>query len=329
VSSGQTVLVAHKSKLYALDATTFQSKWTFPNSTGDKISPTALYGTPAVDAGIVFIPAYNGKLYAVDLNTGKSKWASPFNTGEKLVGGVLATGGKVYFGSSNSKVYALNGANGEKLWSYTTGKEVWSTPVLSGTTLLVTSLDGSLYGLDAASGEKLWSFKTAAGLAASPALDPSGNTVYVAGFDSRLRAIDTSTHQERWAASGDNWFWGTPLVAGGAVFAGALDNKIYAFDTSTGDAHWSRPFEADAPVRAAVVMAGNVVLAVDRKGHVYALSPEDGSMSPGKALNLNAKVTADPLVLSNGQVLISTTGGEMIRIDPTRLEIVSRTKLGS
>ena len=64
-------------------------------------------------------------------------------------------------------------------------------------------------------------------------------------------------------------------------------------------------------------------------GHVYALDPQDGTMAPPQELELGADVLADPFVLPSGEVLIATTGGELVRIDPAKLEIVSRTKLGS
>ncbi len=325
----QTLLVAHKAKLYALDSTSFEARWIFPSSTGTGgIRPRALYGTPAIENGVVYIPTYSNKLYAVELATGKLKWTNPFKAGDTLVGGVLASAGKVYFGSSDGSVYAVDGQSGTKDWSFKTDKEVWSTPVLSGSTLFVTSLDGSLYALDSASGRELWSFKTEAGVAATPVVSEADGLAYVGGFDSRLRAIDIETHRQRWAVKATNWFWATPLLANGVVYAGALDGKVYALDADSGRAHWDRPFKTDSEIRAAPVMAGNVLVVVDRGGHVYALDPQDGTMAPAQELDLEADVLADPLVLPNGQVLIATTGGEMILLDPGP-EIVSRTKLGS
>ena len=39
-------------------------------------------------------------------------------------------GGVVYVGSDDGNVYALNAANGAKLWNYTTGSEVYSSPAV-------------------------------------------------------------------------------------------------------------------------------------------------------------------------------------------------------
>lgn len=328
VSSDQTLLVAHKSKLYALDATTFQPKWTFPSSAGGDVKSSALYGTPAVDGGVVYIPTYNNKLYAVELATGKLKWPSPFKAGKTLVGGVLASAGKVYFGSSDGNVYAVDGETGVEDWSFTTDDEVWSMPVLSGTTLFVTSLDGHLYALDSATGTELWSYETAAGVAATPVLGDADGLIYVGGFDARLRAIDVVTHKQRWAAKATNWFWATPLLANGVVYAASLDHKVYAFDADSGQAHWQRPFDTGEQVRAAPIKAGRVLVVVNRNGDVYVLSPEDGTMAPAKDLNVGGDVLADPIVLANGEVLVVTTSGDMVRINPEGPTIVSTAKLG-
>ena len=68
-----------------------------------------------------------------------------------------------------------------------------------------------------------------------------------------------------------------------------------------------------------------MLIVADRGGLVYTLDPQTGARKG--VLDLKSGVNADLLVLSNGQVLIATTGGDMIRIDPKRLEIVSRVKL--
>ncbi len=59
VASGDLLLIAHKDKLFALDAETLAPRWAFPSEAeagGDDIKPVALYGTPAVAGDTVFVP---------------------------------------------------------------------------------------------------------------------------------------------------------------------------------------------------------------------------------------------------------------------------------
>ncbi len=328
-SADGVVLAAHRSKLYAYDSATFEPRWVFPSSTGDDdIKPTALYGSSAVDGGTIYIPTYSNKLYAVDLGTGELKWASPFSADDSLVGGAVASEGMVFFGSTDGNVYALDRETGLQAWSFKTDDGVWSAPVLEGTTLYVTSLDGHLYALDAGTGDELWSFKTDAGVAATPVLSEQDGLIYVGGFDGRLRAIDIATHKERWAKEASNWFWATPLLANGVVYAASMDHSVYAINADSGEDQWANPFDADAEIRAAPVIAGEILIVIDRDGNLHALDPLDGSKT-SETLDLGGDVNADPLVLDNGQVLIVTSDGDMIRIDPETLEIVSRVELGS
>lgn len=324
VLSDQLLLVAHEDELLALDAESLDPRWLFPSDGNDDVDPVALYGTPQVADGTVFVPAYDGKLYALDAASGEERW-QPFETEGPLIGGVAVSQDTVYFGSSDGKVYAVDVETGEQRWSFKTAAEVWSTPTLVGDTLYVTSLDRRLYALDA-DGNERWSFKTAAGVASPAVVYEEAGLVYVGGFDSRLRAIDLETQEERWSVNADNWFWTRPLVVKGVVYAGSLDGKVYAVDAETGERRWSRPFETKAPVRAGPVMAGGALVVVDRDGNVYKLDLERGT-GAGGPLDLGADVLADPLLLPGGELAVVTTDGELALVDPDGLDVVERKRL--
>ncbi|HUW30604.1 MAG TPA: PQQ-binding-like beta-propeller repeat protein [Planctomycetota bacterium] len=55
------------------------------------------------------------------------------------------SGGVVYFCSRNGKVYALNLADGAKLWEYATGGPIDGSPAIAGGALFVASCDGKVY----------------------------------------------------------------------------------------------------------------------------------------------------------------------------------------
>ena len=62
----------------------------------------------------------------------------------------------VYVGSEDFNVYALNASTGAKLWSYTTGSWVHSSPAVANGVVYVGSDDGNVYALNASTGAKLW-----------------------------------------------------------------------------------------------------------------------------------------------------------------------------
>jgi outer membrane protein assembly factor BamB len=84
--------------------------------------------------------------------------------------------GMVYFGSYDSKIYALNALTGTKNWEYSTGGIILGSPVVANNILYVGSGDYIFYAIDATTGTKKWSY-TAAGLLYSSPCVLTNNTV--------------------------------------------------------------------------------------------------------------------------------------------------------
>ena len=330
LSDGQLVL-AHRKDLFSYDASTLTPQWKFPTGDIKGGDVVALYGTPAIADGAVFVPTYDGTLYALNAETGAPLWAAPFETDGPLVGGVTVANGTVYFGSSDGKLYAVDAETGEERWpAFKTDKEIWSTPVIAGDSLYLTSLDSNLYVLNAATGQERWSFETDAGVAATPVVDEAAGRVYVGGFDARLRAIDLETHEEIWSIKAGNWFWSRPLVDGGIVYAPSLDQKVYAVSAATSEKEWAKPFATEAEVLAAPIVVGDVVFIADRDGNLYGLDKQTGIPAFAERLKLGATVLSDPILLeSDGATVLGivTTGGDLFLVDPETLQTLRQIRL--
>lgn len=307
------VLAADQDELLLVDLESGNVSRLFPPEDGDndeKIDPTALYGTPSVEGGRVYVPAYDGTLYAVEIESQTVVWR--FETDGPLIGGVTLADGTLYVGSADGKLYAVNVEDGEQQWAlpFTTGDEIWSAPAVAGGVVYVTSMDGRVYALDAATGRELWSFETGAGIASPPVV--AGDRLFVGSLDSRMYALDAASGKEMWSFKAGNWFLTRPLVSEGMVYAGSLDHKVYALDAASGELRWSQ--ELEAPVRSSPVLAGGVLVIVDREGNIYGLAPAEGATLYGP-IWLQSDVLADPLLLGD-EVLLSTTDGKLLRVDP-------------
>lgn len=323
LNDGQLVL-AHRKDLFSYDAASLAPQWKFPTGDIKGSDIVALYGTPAIADGTVFVPTYDGTLYALNADTGAPLWAAPFKTDGPLVGGVAVANGTVYFGSSDGKLYGVDARTGKQKWPpFKTDKEIWSTPVVVGDNVYLTSLDSKLYVLDAATGQERWSFETGAGVAATPVVDEAAGRVYVGGFDARLRAVDLGTHEQLWAIKAGNWFWSRPLVDSGMVYAPALDHKVYAVNATTGADAWDEPFGTHTEVLAAPIVVGDVLFIADRDGTVYGIDKQTGIPAFDEPLKLGATVLSDPLLLEDGGstvLAVLTTGGDLFLIDPDTLK---------
>ena len=63
-------------------------------------------------------------------------------------------------GSDDNNIYALNATTGAKLWNYTTGGGVDSSPAVANGVVYVGSDDNNTYALNATTGAKLWNYTT-------------------------------------------------------------------------------------------------------------------------------------------------------------------------
>lgn len=93
-----------------------------------------------------------GTLTALDLrNQGKIKWQT--KTAEPLIGGVLATAGKLVFtGEGNGQFNAFDAGSGERLWQFNCGAGVNAPPITY-------EIDGKQYIAVAAGGSQLFGYR--------------------------------------------------------------------------------------------------------------------------------------------------------------------------
>lgn len=211
--------------VYALDNVDGSLKWKF--ETG-----AFIIASPAIGPdGTVYVGSNDGFLYALYPN-GAQKWISTSVGTPGPVNGspVLSRDGKtVYFGTDNGDLHALDTANGEPRWSFSTTAV---HPVIGDQSAAITSApavgwDGSLYfgtekgylyALDH-SGTLRWSYPATDAIRSSPVLTPEGTLLFAAA-DGYLYALDLEGFQ-LWEVLVGDVFYCTPAIdaAGNVVLA--------------------------------------------------------------------------------------------------------------
>lgn len=73
----------------------------------------------------------------------------------------ITAGGLVFFADRNGVVHAINAESGEAAWKTFTAAPVYFPPAYSNNRLYVGSADGRVYALEAATGKTLWTFQAA------------------------------------------------------------------------------------------------------------------------------------------------------------------------
>lgn len=253
--------------LYALTLGSGTQLWSY--QTGARIT-----SSPAVADGLVYVLSYDDTMYAIDTGTGKPRWR--FATGgehryiathlhgtlpraeampdmyDTYLSSPAVWQGRVYFGSSDGHVYALDARNGKLVWKFKTGSVVHSSPAIAGGVLYIGGWDTYFYALDASRGTLKWKFKTGddpeyhnqVGVQSSPAV--ANGVVYFGCRDNNLYAVDAATGKQRWAIANQGaWVITSPAVSQGKVYYGNADHaQFFAIDATTGQkldsmsGHW-------------------------------------------------------------------------------------------
>jgi outer membrane protein assembly factor BamB len=254
--------------------------------------------------GVVYFLSRDGRFHAVDAASGAPLWSfrtqgesvfaahGMFGTalGEEptpdpwdfYLSSPLVHAGKVYFGSSDERVYALDAKTGKPAWVYKTGGMVHSSPALAGNSVVVGSWDGALYALDAASGELRWRFQTRTeqkdsimlGIQASPSVD--GDTVYTGSRDGCFYALDAASGQLKWRYDAQgSWVAGTAAQDAQRVYVGTSDTGLLlALDKRTGKEAYR--YDMKAWTFASPLRVGGLLVAASMKGELHVLDAASG-----------------------------------------------------
>ena len=195
-----------------------------------------------------------------------------FKTGGFVGSSPAIDKGRVYFGSQNQNVYAVDATTGAERWNFETGKIVFSSPAVSNGVVYVGSHDGNLYALNESSGKERWRFKTAGEVESSPAVGQ--NFVYVGSNDGKVYALDAATGFERWRFETGQPVFSSPTIAGRVLYVGSRDNNVYALDAKTGRKLWR--FTTGDEVWSSPAVSGGIVYVGSNDHNVYALSAATG-----------------------------------------------------
>ncbi len=292
--SGDSLFVGcDDNKLYALDPASGAVKWEF--KTGGPVA-----SSPAVTEGLVYIGSYDGAFYAIDAATGQERWkfatggerrfSAPHLHGASPAAEVMPdpfdfylsspvlSGGTVYFGSGDHKIYALDARTGARKWEFATDQVVHGSPAVADGVLYAGSWDSRVYALDAATGREKWRFQAGTddkihnqeGFQSSPAV--SGGLVYIGCRDSKLYALDAKTGHQVWAYDNKgSWVIGSPAIKDGTVYFATADTGLFhAVDARTGaekfsvsSNHW--------PHFSSPVVAGGLVYVGSHQGRMLAI----------------------------------------------------------
>jgi len=283
--------------LYAVDQETGKEKWKFGTH-------RQVVSTPAVADGVVYLRGFDAVLYALDAATGAVKWSFTTEFERRFQGNRLhgyppgyqtipdswdlylsspaVWNGRVYFGSGDGGVYAVDAQSGQLAWKFSTSDVVHASPTVVNGVVFIGSWDSFFYALDADTGQEKWRYKAGEdsfihnqqGFQSSAAV--VDGVVYTGCRDGHVYALDASTGRKRWDYMTNlSWVNATPAVREGLVYTGTSDSgRFFALDAKTGRLRFN--FDAKGQVFSSPAIAGDLVYFGVSNGRLEAVEAKTG-----------------------------------------------------
>jgi len=211
----------------------------------------AIWGSPAVVDGTVYIGSADGAVYAIDAASGEKQWAFP--TDHRVEATPAVAEDAVFVGSYDEHLYAIDAGSGEETWSRALGGLIRGSPTVADGSVYVgvgcynlacawyaddeeVPENGWVYAFDAASGETEWQYEVGAEVVSTPAV--VDGTAFIGASDGTLYALDAGSGDDEWTYEAGVMVWSAPAVAYGTVFVADWAGDVHAVDADSGDRVW-------------------------------------------------------------------------------------------
>ncbi len=199
-----------------------------------------------------------------------------FEAGGAIASSPVVADGRVYFGSDDGKLYAVDFETGAKVWEFATEDIVEAPPLYHDGTVFVGSSDYFVYAIDAETGALRWKRETDDKILGAanwvPGPDGEGFRIVVGSYDTNLYCFDGATGETIWTYSTENYVNGTPAILGDLIVFGGCDAILHVVSATTGEAATTLELGADCHVAGSVALAdgkvyfghyGNAFICVD------------------------------------------------------------------
>jgi outer membrane protein assembly factor BamB len=322
----------------------FTPKVIWENNVGDGVDDYFSRIKPVAAYDKIFSASRNGDTLAFDIETGKQVWKVDLsnidnsrgffdsNKPALISGGPVAGINKVFLGSENGDIFALDAKDGSLAWQAKIKGEIIAAPGIDSGILVVNSASGIMTAFNASNGEELWSIEqdipalTLRGIS-SPVVASGGAIVGLADGSVSVYLLDSG--QQGWTvevgeATGSTELErvididSTPLVFGDKVYIVSARGNLVALDLRTGRVLWKRQYSSYTEL----AISGNNIYLSDVKGHIYAIDRLNG-LEKWSQLALTNRGVTGPAAVGN-YVVVGDFEGYLHWLDRDSGDIVAR-----
>lgn len=240
--------------VYAADVQTKRLKpgWPPLDDKGQVACQTgdAIWSTPVVAGGRVYVSAMDHHVYSFDAETGDTLWTSAVGGAMAAPPTLIVEDGILYVGAFDGQLYALRADSGEVVegFHFEANNWIWSEVLALGDQLFVTSLDGNLYALDPANGAEIWSYcgtvKEDNGRCKNMVLRAgpieAGGSIIIATESGEVAAVTDAVRQWNWpSGTPEANILTTPVASEDMIYVILMDGQVQALQAESGTQAWT------------------------------------------------------------------------------------------
>ncbi|GBQ63164.1 PQQ-containing dehydrogenase 2 [Ameyamaea chiangmaiensis NBRC 103196] len=323
-------------RLFVMDAQGVVSAWSWPamgrlwafSPKPHKMQSSNIGGGLALSGDTLYIVDGVAETVAVEAATGKVRWRMDFGTPGRSAPTVVD--GRVFFGTIDERLFALDAATGAELWRYsaTQADTVFfgqPAPAVIDGIVAAGFGSGDLVALRADSGEMVWSDALGSTNGRAAVMDFScvrgmpvavDRTIYAISVASVMVAIDARSGRRLWerAVGGQC----TPLVLGDWIYILSSDQQVACLDRYTGRVRWISQLRRFVRVNVSKnamawtgpIMAGSKLICISTlpSNGIAVLDPATGKIESVEPLP--GISTVMPIVV-DGRMLVLTDDGKL------------------
>jgi outer membrane protein assembly factor BamB len=231
------------------------------------------------------------------------KWK--FHTSGFVISSPAVAYGRVYVGSTDGYLYAIDRDSGALRWKFAAKSRVVSSPAVTDGIVYFSAYDGNFYAVDAKSGKLKWNFRTGGerrfegthlhGSQPNAEIMPDVFDVYLSSptiwngmvffgsGDSNVYALNAASGTLRWKFKTADVVHASLAIADGILFIGSWDSYFYALEARSGKEKWRFKTGEDpyihnqVGIQSSAAILDGVVYFGCRDSHLYALDSRTGS----------------------------------------------------
>jgi outer membrane protein assembly factor BamB len=225
---------------------------------------------------------------------------------------------RVYFGSSDGYVYALDATCGREIWRFDTKGDILTSPAVSNGYIYVGTKAGRFIALDCLNGDFKWSHDTSGIVHSSPHV--ANSMVFFGSLDGTLHALDCATGHTQWTFRTKMWLLGqkpissSPALCDNRIYFGCDNGILYALDSRSGKREWYFPTKGS--INCLPAISGDTIVFGSTDGNVYAVNRRTGNkqwvfkMGQNNLLRSVDKhlCPSDPAIASDNVYIVQQSG---------------------